>query len=306
VAVSRQPSHLPPIARLLRQSFGRGSSSFGLERGAEPGRRLAADRRDMRLDQKRIDRFLDATGGAGIEALTRGGILPPTYCATWETALALEVLAEAGEGLPLAGMIHLESELLQLRPIARDDLVSSRVELEGSETSARGVTLRLKMRCWNGAGQLCTEGATVLLLRSRQPPPDRPPRPSEAPGREEGWTALTRWNIAADRGRRYARASGDFNPIHLWAVTARPLGFSRPILQGFCTQSLVAHSVIEHALGGDPAALRRLRIAFRAPISLPATLSLQQQAAPGTAATRFRVVDDERVVADGEFLGARC
>ncbi len=304
--MARQPSHLPGFARLLRQSLGGGSSESGLDRGAEPGRRLAVDRRDMRLDQKRIDRFLDATGGAGIEALTRGGVLPPTYSATWETALALELLAAAGEGLPLAGMIHLESELLQIRPIARDDLVSTRVELEGSESTARGTTLTLKTRSWNGAGQLCTEGATILLLRSRQPPPARSPRAPESPESDDGWAELTRWDLPADQGRRYARASGDYNPIHLWAVTARPLGFSRPILQGFCTHALVTHAVIEHSLGGDPAALRRLRIAFRAPISLPATPSLQEQASPDTAATRFRVVEVERVFAEGEFVGTRC
>jgi acyl dehydratase len=302
--VSRQPSHLPGFARLLRQSFGRGASGLALARGAEPGRRLAADRRDMRLDQKRIDRFLAATGGSGIDGFSRGGVLPPTYSATWETALALELLAAAGEGLPLAGMIHLESELLQIRPITRDDLVSSRVELEGSETSARGITLTLKTRCWNGAGQLCTEGATMLLLRSRQAPA-RSPRAPEPPDSEDGWAELTRWEIAGDQGRRYARASGDFNPIHLWALTARPFGFSRPILQGFCTQALVAHALIEHSLGGDPAALRRLRIAFRAPIALPAALALQKQSSAHTAASRFRVVEDERVVAEGEFVGAR-
>jgi acyl dehydratase len=304
--MSRQPSHFPAFARLLRQSFGRGTFQPGLERDPEPARRLAADRRDMRLDQKRIDRFLDATGGADIGALGRGGLIPPTYSATWETALALELLAAAGEGIPLAGLIHLESELMQIRPIARDDLVSSRLELEGSESTDRGTTLTLKSRSWNGAGQLCTEGATMLLLRSRQRPGARSPRAPESPDQPDLWTELTRWEIAADHGRRYARVSGDYNPIHLWGLTARPFGFERPILQGFCTQALVAHAVIEHALGGDPAALRRLRIAFRAPISLPTTLSLQKRASGETAATHFRVVDNERVVADGEFLGARC
>jgi acyl dehydratase len=303
--VSRQPSHLPAFARLLRQSLGRGTPVTGLQRAAEPGRRLAVDRRDMRLDQRRIDRFLDATGGAEIDAFTRGGVLPPTYSATWETALALELLAAAGAGLPLAGMIHLESELLQIRSIARDDLVSSRVELEGSDSSTRGITLTLKTRCWNGAGQLCTEGTTLLLLRSRRTPPARSPRPPQPAAADDSWAELARWDIPPDQGRRYARASGDFNPIHLWPVTARPLGFSRPILQGFCTQALVAHALIERSLAGDPAALRRLRITFRAPISLPAALALHEQAAWNSAATRFRMVGGERVLADGEFVGGR-
>jgi acyl dehydratase len=261
----------------------------------------------MRLDGRRVDRFLRATRGSGIPALASGGLLPPTYSATWETALALELLAAAGYGLPTAGVIHLQSELVQIRPLYRDDLISCRLELAGAEVGTRGTILTLTGRSWNGAGQLAAETTTTLLMRTARAGEtggDRP-RSSGSPEEGESWKEITSWRLSAGEGRRYARASGDFNPIHLWALTARPLGFRRPILQGFCTQALVAHALVERLLGGDPVALRRLLVTFRSPLPLPSAPRLLLRERP-EAAERLRVVHGEnehRVHAEGEFVG---
>jgi hypothetical protein len=39
----------------------------------------------------------------------------------------------------------------------------------------------------------------------------------------------TRWYADSDIGRRYAKVCGDYNPIHLSAVSARLFGFPRPL-----------------------------------------------------------------------------
>ena len=56
---------------------------------------------------------------------------------------------------------------------------------------------------------------------------------AEAQPPADGWGELARWELPAGAGRRYARVSGDYNPIHLWALTARPFGFRAPILHGY-------------------------------------------------------------------------
>jgi acyl dehydratase len=113
---------------------------------------------------------------------------------------------------------------------------------------------------------------------------------------------VARWSLRGDAGRRYAAVSGDWNPIHLWSVTARPFGFRRPILHGFCTQAMVAHALIQHRLGGDAAALRRLRIAFRAPLPLPGSARLL--VGEGIGVRWFRVAGDEDIVhAEGTWAG---
>jgi acyl dehydratase len=109
--------------------------------------------------------------------------------------------------------------------------------------------------------------------------------------------------LGGGAGRRYARASGDYNPIHLWGWTARPFGFKRPILHGFCTAAMAAHALVEGPLGGDPTALRRMRIAFRAPLPLPAHARLWVGEADGHR--WFRVTDDpgDTLFAQGTWSG---
>ncbi len=271
----------------------------------------------MRLDDRRVARFVRATHAGGIPSLAEGPLLPPTYGATWETALALEVLAAAGYGLPTSGLIHLQSELVQVRSVQRDDLIGCRLELEGAEENSRGTLLTLRGRCWSGAGQLCSESTTSLLLRSsgsgrrggEKRANARARRAGARNGEDDGlWTELLRWKLGGGAGRRYARASGDFNPIHLSALTARPLGFRRPILHGFCLEAMVAHALIERLLGGSPGALRRLRISFRAPLPLPSSPRLMIDEPQSEAPGRFRVIDDAEgatLYAEGEWVGRR-
>lgn len=267
------------------------------------------DRDRIEVGARRLARYLAATEGDSIEALASGGVLSPTYPATWETALALELLALAGEGLPTRGMIHLASELVQIRPLRVDDAIRTRLEVERVEPATRGRTLTLRSRSWNAAGQLALEGNTTLLLRGSDEGRPRAGRGRPDAGEQlpDGWSELTRFRLGAGRGRRYALASGDFNPIHLWGVTARPLGFPAPILHGFCTQALVAHAIIRHRCGGRPNGLRRLTIDFRAPLLLPAAPRLLVSRPRDGEPFRYRLVngDEERkVYAEGAFVAS--
>ena len=43
------------------------------------------------------------------------------------------------------------------------------------------------------------------------------------------------WKLPGDLGRKYAAVSGDHNPIHLYPLTAKALGFPRQIAHGMWT-----------------------------------------------------------------------
>jgi acyl dehydratase len=62
----------------------------------------------------------------------------------------------------------------------------------------------------------------------------------------------------------YAEASGDRNPLHLDDDAARAAGFPGVIAHGMFTMGLVASAVT--AWVGDAGALRRMKVAFRAPV----------------------------------------
>ncbi|GMA24392.1 hypothetical protein GCM10025864_21510 [Luteimicrobium album] len=78
-----------------------------------------------------------------------------------------------------------------------------------------------------------------------------------------------RWTLDAGTGRRYAAVSGDRNPIHLSALSAKALGFPRAIAHGMYTAS--------RALAG----LARERgdaydwtVEFAKPVLLPGTVDV--------------------------------
>ncbi len=275
-----------------------------------PRRRMAVERRGTVPPPERMAAYLRATDGTRIPAFQgTDAVAPPLFCATWETLAALELLTQVADGLPsFAGVVHLEGETVPLRPFRPGDRVRCRVELERVEETPRGFRLVVASRNWNGAEQLCSEGSATFLVRTRGAAGAREggrPRDAEAApaALPEGWEEVARWRLGGGAGRRYALASGDYNPIHLWGWTARPFGFRRPILHGFCTQAMVAHALVERRFRGDPAALRRLAIAFRAPLLLPAGVRLLAGDREGRHA--FRVVSDDgaRTFAEGEFTG---
>jgi acyl dehydratase len=305
-------SQLAQIGSMLRM-VARGIASRGAGEPVPdvPRRKPSVERVHPGVEAERHARYLRVTRGDGIAALRRDA-LSPVFPATWETAQALDLFSRLERPLPAGGVVHVESELVNLRPISPADHVRCRVELERAERVRKGVRLTLSARNWTANGQLCTQSTAVFLARSRAPTDDAPTHAPRSTAREEGdpraeppssWDEVARWHLRADAGRRYAAVSGDWNPIHLWSWTARPFGFRRPILHGFCTQAMVAHALIEHALDGDPAALRRLRIAFRTPLPLPSTARLL--AADGIGTRWFRVTDEscETVHAEGTWAG---
>jgi acyl dehydratase len=75
------------------------------------------------------------------------------------------------------------------------------------------------------------------------------------------------WRLGGDLGRRYAAVSGDRNPIHLYAATARAFGFRRQIAHGMWSMARCV-AAVENRL---PDAVR-VEAAFQRPVVLPATV----------------------------------
>ena len=77
------------------------------------------------------------------------------------------------------------------------------------------------------------------------------------------------WRLPADLGRRYAAVSGDRNPIHLSAVSARAFGFPRAIAHGMWS----AAAVLASMEGRLPDAVQA-DVRFTSPVLLPSTVEL--------------------------------
>jgi len=89
----------------------------------------------------------------------------------------------------------------------------------------------------------------------------RGPDPSDAPPDRDA-DHVVETPTLPQQALLYRMASGDRNPLHADPGFAAFAGFDRPILHGLCTFGMVAKTVVESALGGEPERMAGFRARF--------------------------------------------
>ncbi|MFH8436467.1 MaoC family dehydratase [Streptomyces sp. NPDC018007] len=223
---------------------------------------------------------------AGICGFPETGALPLTYPHVLAFPDTLRLMTGRAFPLPVLGLVHTWIEITPHRPVRPEEPLELAVYAEELNPHRRGteVTMATEARV---AGELVWASRSGYLSRhaTRRPaahraedrvedpavdpaagPPGSPPPAAARPPAPEELPARAEWTLPGDLGRRYGAVSGDRNPIHLHPLTARPFGFPRAIAHGMWT---AARCLAEAA---DPAAVRTVRVEFRAPVLLPATV----------------------------------
>jgi acyl dehydratase len=122
---------------------------------------------------------------------------------------------------------------------------------------------------WHGRSTYLAKG-----IQSTPTGPDAVADRAAPSGPERGTEDLPghptrQWSLGGDTGRRYAAVSGDYNPIHLSAASARASGMKRPIAHGM----YLASRMIAEVGPGELSAFR-WSVEFRAHVALPSRLFL--------------------------------
>lgn len=205
----------------------------------------------------------DPTAYAAVCGLTPGDTLPVCFPDMLCRGLQLAVLTSPAFPLSLLGIVHVRQRIEQARVLTRGEPLSGRVWVEGHRPARKGGEFDMHTVV-SAAGTDVWHGVTTIL--SRNLPGDGEPRPrAELPMFNAQRSAT--WELEADLGRRYARVSGDVNPIHQYAWTARLFGFKRAIIHGWWT---LARCLAE--LDVAPGALS-VEASFLSPVLLPSTAS---------------------------------
>ncbi|HEX7029156.1 MAG TPA: MaoC family dehydratase [Gammaproteobacteria bacterium] len=190
--------------------------------------------------------------------------MPPVYPHVLATPLQLNLLDSDDFPLPLAGLVHIGQAVEWRAPLHADDVFDIDCVMSGPENSDHGWMFRLDTRLLRDGECVWREEISFL-----KPDPSRRVRPKRR-GREgdaNHFVPLLHMQFPEETGRRYAKVSGDWNPIHLWPFTAKRFGFKRPIAHGMF--SLARCLAVLEARGVDLAG-KRLDAHFRAPVMLPA------------------------------------
>ncbi len=290
VVLSRPPALAPLLAR------GALLSPVKRPRPDAPFPRTRLVLPAVRAEAGRLTAYERICGFAG------DGTLPVTYPHVLGFAASMRLMSERAFPLPLLGLVHTSIGITRRAAMPADERYEIAVRVTGLAAHRRGTEAVVVTEARAG-GELVWESRSTYLARHRVPPSGDPGdgeggsrsgehgprggRDGESPQEFGRLPTVAEWRLPAGLGRRYGAASGDRNPIHLTAATARLLGFPRAIAHGMWT---AARCLAEH---GTPPAVR-VSARFKAPVLLPGSVAY---AAGGG---RFVLRGGERVHLEGE------
>ncbi|MSP91251.1 MAG: hypothetical protein EXR79_05550 [Myxococcales bacterium] len=271
-----------------------------------PMPQLAYSLEPQRSDSQRLGAYRRLCGFADT------GELP----ASWPQVMAggLQVMLATDPRFPVRamGLVHVRQTLERLRAIRVDEPLHLHCVLAAVREVTRGTEIDLVTTA-SVHGDAVWRSVTTALARGRAPAHESSAHShapaQELPGRAQTVDfdrshladpppALLRSvlvRVAADTGRRYAALAGDWNPIHLYAITAKAFGFSRAIVHGMWSLARALAELQDDA----PIGPWRLDARFRRPLYLPSTTLLETWRTPEGLAFRLATRDRSVVHVDG-------
>jgi acyl dehydratase len=239
--------------------------------------------------------------------------LPSGYLHVLSFPLAMSVMVRPDFPLPLLGMVHLANDAVLSRPVSLGEPLTVRAWAQGLRGHRRGAAFDVIAEvavvgddtpAWRGVSTYLVKGFNPSVistglnprveqaegrplrpeaLEGSKPPPDN--ATDRARGRQLPWTPplpTSRWALPANTGRAYAAISGDRNPIHLSALSAKAFGFPRAIAHGMYT---AARALAE--VGRSRGETYRWTVDFAKPVLLPSTVDLAITPAADTPGFTF-------------------
>lgn len=202
--------------------------------------------------------------------------LPPTYPHVLAFPLQMAVMADGSFPFGAVGLVHVENRIEQHRRIGAGEELAIHVRPTKLQPHPKGRTFSLITKV-TVDGEPVWESTSTMLRRGASSSESTPTNDkaelhqlSDLPGREVdavgggGLEASAEWRLGGGLGRRYGTVSGDRNPIHMHALSAKALGFPRAIAHGMWTKARCL-AALESRLPDSFAA----EVRFRKPILLP-------------------------------------
>ncbi|MBZ5733658.1 hypothetical protein K8Z61_04040 [Nocardioides sp. TRM66260-LWL] len=225
---------------------------------------LGYQRPAVRIDRAHVEAYARVCGFPTKDAV------PLPYPHMLAFPLHMAIMTDAAFPAPAIGTVHLENSITGHRPILVGEELEVAARVSAPLPHPKGTIFEFSTEVHAG-GELVWESVSTYLRRGK----GTPDAPSGSSFPDADPTGIV-WRLPGDLGRRYAAVSGDANPIHLYPLTAKALGFQRQIAHGMWTMARCV-AALENRLPGAV----KVDVAFKKPVFLP-----------GAVAFGSRVLDD--------------
>lgn len=205
------------------------------------------------------------------------------------------------------GLVHVSNRIRVLRPLDVSETLDVKVSATPLAPHAKGRTFTLLSEI-SVRGERVWEEQSTMLRRGGGDAPgssgemtggshdtpggDDTSSAGDTSGNSEASAArqllseareTAQWRLPEDLGRRYGGVSGDRNPIHMHALSAKLFGFPRAIAHGMWTK---AHCLA--ALAARLPDAYEIEVFFRKPILLPGSVSFAEAGERGRTSFAVR------------------
>jgi len=192
--------------------------------------------------------------------------LPPTYLHVLAFSMSMKLMTATDFPFSLLGMVHVANRIETTRPALAEETFDVTVRATNLRPHKQGRQLDLITEVSVGDERVYT--GTSTYLRKGSGSYETAPSSGVESTVDENTEPSATWQLDEGLGRRYAAVSGDRNPIHLHALSAKAFGFPRAIAHGMWTAARCLG-----ALEGRLPDSLDYQVAFRRPVLLPSTVA---------------------------------
>jgi acyl dehydratase len=213
--------------------------------------------------------------------------LPLLYVHAMAMPLHMAIMAHPSFPILLLGLVHWANQTESLQHIAPTEALDFECTLDGITASERGQMFEIHTIV-RVNGEITWREISTFLAPARQKKSAKSTKfTHQARADEPAWGApVAQWSVAANAGRKFAGPSGDWNPIHISAFTAKLFGYPRAIAHGLFS----AARCLSLLQGGQPQTFPvRLDVRFKRPLLIPGSVALHTAVTDGVTQFVLRV-----------------
>ncbi len=187
----------------------------------------------FKVDQKHLKAYNEVCG------FKNNGYIPAIYLAVLSQSLQMHMMTTEAFPFAILGLVHIRNQIKQSRKVGTNEQLTLCCKFGELQPHDKGVQFDFITTAKVG-NEVVMEGTTTYLARQKT---NVKSTPKLVDNKTPAYELNAEWNVSENIGRRYAYTSGDFNLIHIHALTAKAFGFKQAIAHGMWSKAKVLASL---------------------------------------------------------------
>jgi acyl dehydratase len=181
----------------------------------------------FQVDSKHLKAYNEVCG------FKNNGYIPAIYLAVLSQSLQMHMMTTEAFPFAILGLVHIRNQVKQTRKVGVNEQLSLSCKFGELKPHDKGVQFDFITTAKVG-NEVVVESLTTYLARQKT---DVKGTTKASEKKTPDYQLVGEWDVSENTGRRYALTSGDFNLIHIHAVTAKAFGFKQAIAHGMWSKA---------------------------------------------------------------------